>query len=149
MIIVDSREKKWEHIRQYFEKNNIPYEVKKLDEGDYQIKGIPAVTVDRKKDLTEMYNCMVSDRGRFMREVRRCMEKRIKLIVLIEHGGQIRSILDVAKWKPKYGRLSGREISKRLHALTIAYGVIVEFCDKRCTGRRILEILERYAKIKP
>lgn len=149
MIIVDSREKKWEHIKVFFEKNNIPYEVRKLDEGDYQIKGSPTVTVDRKKDLTEMYSCLANDRGRFMREVRRCMEKNIKLVIVIEHGGSIKTISDVSNWKPKYGYLPASELSRRLYVLTKAYNVDIVFCDKRCTGRRIVEILERYAKIKP
>lgn len=141
MIFVDTREKKWEHIRAYLAKNNVPYVLKKLDEGDYQSSDKPFFTIDRKKDLTEMYSCLVNDKGRFMREVRRCLEKHIKLVILIEHGGQIKSIADVAKWKPKYGMLSGRELSRRLYALTRAYGVSVIFCDKRSTAKIILSLL--------
>ena len=140
-VIIDSREKKCDHIKAWFEKNGIEYEIRKLDEGDYQIEGQPKITVDRKKDMQEMYNCVVNDKSRFYKEVRRCHQKGVKLYVLIEHGGQIKSLADVPKWKPKYGTISSREISERLYRLHISYGVEVLFCDKRSTARRILEIL--------
>ena len=101
MYIFDTREKKNNHIKSYFERHGIPFKVQKLDEGDYQIEGKPGRTVDRKQNLQEMYNCVVNDKSRFMKEVRRCYEKHIKLYVLIEHGGQIKSLADVPKWHPK------------------------------------------------
>lgn len=91
-----------------------------------------------------MYNCLVNDKIRFMKEVRRCYEKHIKLYVMIEHGGKIKTIDDVPKWKPKYGALSSCEIMKRLYKLQISYGVEIIFCDKRSTARRIIEILTNY-----
>lgn len=45
-LIVDSREKRWEHIREYFDKNGIEYTVKKLDTADYMIEGKPNVRID-------------------------------------------------------------------------------------------------------
>ena len=145
---VDSREK-WTqegntdtHIKSYFEKNGIQFKVQKLDEGDYQIDGKPTITVDRKQNMQEMYNCVVNDKSRFMKEVRRCYEKHIKLYVLIEHGGKIKSLEDVPNWKPKYGTISSREIAERLYRLHISYGVEIIFCDKRSTGKRIVELLQ-------
>ena len=143
VYIFDSREKKNDHIKSYFEKHGIPFKVQKLDEGDYQIEGKPYRSVDRKKDMTEMYNCVVNDKSRFMKEVRRCYEKHIKLYVLIEHGGQIKSLADVPNWKPKYGTISSRGIAERLYRLHISYGVEFLFCDKRSTGRRIVELLSQ------
>lgn len=140
-IIVDSREKKCDHIKKWFDKHGIEYEIRKLDEGDYQIAGQPNISVDRKKDMQEMYNCVVNDKSRFYKEVRRCHQKGIKLYVLIEHGGQIKSLADVPSWKPKYGTITSREIADRLYRLHISYGVEFLFCDKRSTGRKIIEIL--------
>ena len=142
-VTIDSREKKFDHIKSWFEKNGIEYEILKLDEGDYQIEGHPKITVDRKKDMQEMYNCVVNDKSRFYKEVRRCHEKGIKLYVLIEHGGQIKSLEDVSNWKPKYGTINSREIAERLYRLHISYGVEFLFCDKRSTGRRIVELLSQ------
>ena len=148
MLIVDTREK-WTqanntdtHIKDYFERNDIAYKVQKLDEGDYQIEGNRSISVDRKKDMQEMYNCVVNDKSRFLKEVRRCYQKGIKLYVLIEHGGQIKSLADVPKWKPKYGTISSREIAERMYRLHISYGVEFLFCSKRSTGRKIVEILQ-------
>lgn len=142
VYIFDSREKKNDHIKAYFEKHGIQFKVQKLDEGDYQIEGNPNITVDRKQNMQEVYNCVVNDKSRFMKEVRRCYQKRIKLYVLIEHGGQIKSLADVPKWTPKYGTISSREIAERLYRLHISYGVEIIFCDKRSTGRRIVELLQ-------
>lgn len=139
----DSREKKNEHIKAYFERHGIPFKVQKLDEGDYQIDGNPNITVDRKQNMQEMYNCVVNDKSRFMKEVRRCYEKHIKLYVLIEHGGQIKSLEDVPKWKNKYGTISSREIMERLYRLHISYGVEILFCSKRQTAKKIIEILNQ------
>ena len=141
IYIFDSREKKNDHIKAYFEKHGIPFKVQKLDEGDYQIEGKPDITVDRKQNMQEMYNCVVNDKSRFMKEVRRCYEKHIKLYVLIEHGGQIKSLADVPKWTPKYGTISSREISERLYRLHSSYGVEILFCSKRQTAKKIIEIL--------
>ena len=140
-ILCDSREKKFDHIKAWFDKNGIEYKIQKLDEGDYQIQGKPNLTIDRKKDLQEMYQCLSNQKSRFYKEVRRCYEKGIKLVVLIEHGGQYKTIADVANWVPKYGTISGRELSERLYRLHISYNVEILFCDKRSTGRRIVEIL--------
>ena len=49
IYIFDSREKKNDHIKAYFEKHGIPFKVQKLDEGDYQIDGNPDRTVDRNR----------------------------------------------------------------------------------------------------
>lgn len=75
-----------------------------------------------------------------MKEVRRAREQNIKLIVLIEHGG-IKSLQDVAKWNSKYGNISGRELMERMYRIHIAYGAEFLFCDKRVTGKKIIELL--------
>ena len=142
-IWIDSREKKCDHIKAYFDKHGIEYEIRKLDEGDYQIDGQPNMTVDRKKDMQEMYNCVVNDKSRFYKEVRRCNDKGIKLYILIEHSSQIKTLEDVPKWKSKYGTVSSREIMERLYRLHISYGVEIFFCSKRQTAQKIIEILSQ------
>ena len=142
-IIIDSREKKCDHIKAYFDRQGIEYEIRKLDEGDYQIDGQPNLTVDRKKDMQEMYNCVVNDKSRFYKEVRRCHDKGIKLYILIEHSSQIKTLEDVPKWKSKYGTISSREIMERLYRLHISYSVEIFFCSKRQTAQKIIEILSQ------
>lgn len=142
-ILVDTREKKWEHIKNWFDKNNIQYEPKKLDEGDYQIKGKPNISVDRKQNLSELSRNLTnkSDHSRFWKEIRRAREKGVKLYILCEHGGKIKSIQDVALWNDKYSGVNGRHLMDVIYKLHIGWGVEILFCDKRCTARKIVEIL--------
>ncbi len=144
-ICVDTREQKWSHIKAYFDKHGIEYIPKKLDEGDYQIEGQPKITVDRKQNLSELSRNLTNkaDHSRFWKEVRRAREKGIKLYILCEHGGKIKSIQDVAQWHDKYSGVSGRHLMDEIYRTHIAYGVEFLFCDKRCTARRILEILTK------
>lgn len=142
--VIDSREKKFEHIKAYFEKNGIDYAIRKLDVGDYQIEGQPSISVDRKQNLQELSKNLMNakDHSRFWKEVRRAREQRVKLYVLVEHGGQIKSIEDVSKWSDKYSGVSGRALANEIYRVHIAYGVEFIFCDKRSTPRKIIEILQ-------
>lgn len=142
-IIIDSREKKCDHIKKWFDKHGIEYEVKKLDVGDYQIDGNTVISVDRKQNLAELSKNLMNkaDHSRFWKEIRRAKEQNIKLFILCEHGGKIKSIQDVAQWHDKYSGVSGRRLMDEIYRTHIAYGVEFLFCDKRCTARRIVEIL--------
>lgn len=142
MYIFDTRERKNDHIKAYFERNGFPYKVEKLDVGDYMVEG-GNVSVDRKRNLSELCTNLTSrdDHARFWREVRRAKECGIKLIVLCEHGGQIHGIQDVAGWRSKYSTVSGRALMEEIYKCHISYGVEFLFCDKRSTGRRIVELL--------
>ena len=70
--IFDTRERKNEHIKAYFDKHSIEYEIRKLDVGDYQIEGKPQVSVDRKRNLQELSKNLMNakDHSRFWKEVR-------------------------------------------------------------------------------
>ena len=142
--IFDTREKRNEHIKAYFDKRGIEYEARKLDVGDYQIENKPQISVDRKRNLQELSKNLMNakDHSRFWKEVRRAREQKIKLFVLVEHGGQIKSIEDVANWQDKYSGVNGRSLANEIYRVHIAYGVEFLFCDKRSTARRIIEILE-------
>jgi ERCC4-type nuclease len=143
MVIVDSREKRWEHIKEWFEKNGIEYAVRKLDEGDYQIEGNLSVSVDRKRNLSELSKNLMNakDHSRFWKEVRRARENKIHLVVLCEHGGKIKTIQDVAQWSDKYSGVSGRRLMDEIYRVHIAYGIDFLFCSKRQTAKKILDIL--------
>lgn len=142
--IFDTREKKNDHIKAYFERHGLDYTVRKLDVGDYQIQGQQQIVVDRKQNLSELATNLMNrnDRSRFWREVRKAHEDGIHLIVLCEHGGQIHSINDVPKWKSQYSTVTGRRLQDEMIRLERAYGVRWVFCDKRSTGRRIVELLD-------
>lgn len=142
-LIVDSREKKWEHIRKYFGKHGIEYTVKKLDVGDYQLDGNSTVTVDRKQNLSELSRNLTNatDKGRFMREVRRAAEQGVRLVILCEHG-KYQTFADISHWQDKHSKVRGSTLQREIQRIELAYGVQFILCDKRSTGRLILEILK-------
>lgn len=142
--VFDTRERKNEHIKAYFEKRGIEYAIRKLDVGDYQIEGNPHRSVDRKQNLSEISKNLMNakDHSRFWKEVRRAREQKTKLYVLIEHGADIKTIDDVAKWSDKYSGVSGRQLANEIYRVHIAYGVEFLFCTKKETAKKIIEILE-------
>ena len=142
MILVDTREKKNEHILRHLSAHNIPYSVIKLSVGDYMDSEKPHLTIDRKQDLQELAGNICTADGRFWREVRRGKQEGLKLIVLIEQGGMFQTMNDVPKWSSKYTKVTGRMLFERMFHLHVAYGVEFLFCDKRSTGKRILELLK-------
>lgn len=149
MIIVDTREK-WtssdrpelQNIRSYFDRHGVEYDVRKLDYGDYKLSDFDRLVIDRKKDLNEVCTNLASpDRSRFWNEVRGSHRHGIKLIFLVECGGKVRTLRDVAAWKSKYSSVSGRRLLDEMYKVHISYGAEWVFCDKRSTGKRIVEIL--------
>lgn len=147
MYIFDSRERKNDHIKRWFDKRGIPYTVKKLDVADYAVEGKPGLAIDRKQNLDELATNLMnrSDRARFWREVRRAREQGIRLIVLCEHGHGIEKIEDVKGWKSEYSPVTGRALMEQIYRVHISYGVDFLFTDKRHCAKRIVEILSNDA----
>ena len=147
MIICDTREKKNEHILRYLDFWGIPYRVEKLDTGDYMDDVRPDVVIDRKQNLAELCgNLFSDDKGRFWREVRRAKTGRIRLIFLIEQGGKFKTLQDVPQWKSRFTKITGYQLYNEMCRCHIAYGVEFWFCDKRSTGKKIVEILAKGGK---
>lgn len=142
-ILIDSREKKFEHITRYFDRHSVEYEIKKLDVGDYADSENGRIVIDRKSGLEEISMNLLnkSDSQRFWREIRRSHEQGIKLVILVESGRTVKNINDVPKWKSKYSGVSGRKLIDEMIRCEMAYGVRWCFCDRRSTARRIIEIL--------
>lgn len=145
MLIIDTREKKIEHITSYFDKHGIEYRFDTMHTADYKIEGKDKLRIDRKQNLDELARNLMNrkDHSRFWKEVRRARVQNIKLIILCEHGGKIKSIQDIAQWHSKYSPVSGRALMDEIYRTHIAYGVEFLFCSKRSTGRRIIEILSQ------
>lgn len=144
MIVIDTREKKFEHITAYFDKHGISYEVRKLDTGDYMNTDNPDVIVDRKQNLQEICTNLSYGKenvSRFTRECRRAFEDRVRFVVLIE-GTSYREVSQIIDWKSKYSKHTGRWLVKEMFRLTMAFGVEWILCRKNETAKKILEILE-------
>lgn len=118
----------------------------KLDVGDYMTDPPGRVSVDRKQNLIEVVANVCQQHERFTKECIRAKESGIKLIFLIEHGGAIKTLEDVKEWKnPRLEvspyAVSGKRLYQIMKTYEAKYGVRWEFCNKRVTGRRIVELL--------
>lgn len=95
VILVDSREKQNSHILRYFQKQGIPFEVGKLDFGDYSCK-LPAaaagrdiyfhdaIVIERKNSLEELSGNLSKGRERFETEFLRARNAGAKVYLMIE-----------------------------------------------------------------
>lgn len=147
-IQIDTREHtgQVERIEDQFDSLGVKHFRSKLYVGDYQSLDNPRLVVDRKKDLQEIAGNVCQQHERFRAELIRAQEAGIQIVILCEHGGQIRSLEDVFFWdnprrRTSKGAISGQRLFKILITMKDKYGVRFEFCDKRQTGRRIVEIL--------
>lgn len=157
VIQVDSREKRHiiERILNGFDRRGVQFYISKLYKGDYMNIDNPRLVVDRKQNLAEVaYNftdARKTTRGyssRFENEMAEAKKLGIKIVFLIEHGGPIKTIEDVAKWvNPRLQEspmaISGERIYRKMLAFQNYYGVEFQFCDKAHTADKIIEILER------
>lgn len=159
IIQIDSREKTKaiQKIIEEFDRQGIKHPVSKLMVGDYMNYDNPRVIVDRKQNLTEVCSNVCQDHDRFRRELILAKENGIQLIILCEHGKDIKCLEDVifwhnprsekrkkidGKWQTVHtNAMKGDVLYKILTTLQEKYGVRFEFCTKEETGRKIVEIL--------
>lgn len=100
-IQIDSREKARaiKKIIAEFDRQGVKYYISKLFTGDYMSLDNPRLIIDRKQNLSEICANVCQDHDRFRNELIRAQENGIKIVILIEHSNQIKSIDDVAnKW---------------------------------------------------
>lgn len=162
-VQIDSREhkKELERIKKQFDVLGVQYFVSKLYVGDYQSLDNPRLVIDRKKDLQEICGNVCQQHERFKAELLRAKEQGIKLVILCEHGADIKSLEDVyfwqnprkyqIRWKTVNGKrvkdvisakaVDGNQLYKSLCTIRDRYNVDFVFCQKEETGKKIIEIL--------
>lgn len=147
-IQVDTREKARaiEGIIKEFDKQGVTHFSSKLYVGDYVNLENGFLVVDRKQNLLEVCSNVCQQHKRFVNEIKRANIAGIKIIFLVEHSRNIKSLEDVKDWvnprlKESPLAVSGERLYKILSTLEKTYGVEFLFCDKRNTGKRIIEIL--------
>lgn len=146
ILYEDTRNKIGRHknVHDYCEKHGIEIVRQCLNVGDYMLSPGGKISIDTKSNLDELSRNLLnrSDHARFWKEVRRAREQGIKLIVLCEHGGKVKTLQDVAQWRSKYSGISGRAVLSEIYRVHISYGVEFVFCSKRSTGKKIVELLQ-------
>lgn len=150
-LLIDTREKP-KAIRSVistFDRAGITYERTKLLFGDYQDYNRPHIVVDRKQNIQELAQNCTRDHVRFRAELERAKKAGAKLVVLVEQnrykdGDEWRHVEDIADlmyWTSPHTTIRGEKVYRVLRGWMAKYDIDVQFCDKRSTGKKILEII--------
>ena len=162
-IQIDSREKAKaiQKIIKTFDENGVNHFSSKLLVGDYMNLDNPRLIIDRKQNLQELCGNVCQQHERFKKELLKAMQANIQLIILVEHGPDIQSLEDVyfwqnprkheVKWRYVNGKrekyivsakaVDGNQLYKSLCTIRDRYNVRFEFCEKKSTGMKIIELL--------
>ena len=150
-LLIDSREKPKaiRSIVKYFDSIGLVHETSKLFIGDYQDFNRPQIIVDRKQNIAELAKNCTADHERFRRELERAQKANTTLVVLVEQNRykdrdrwiHCESVEDLMLWESPHTTIRGEKVYRVLRSWMAKYPLLVEFCDKRNTGRRIYEII--------
>jgi hypothetical protein len=158
-VQVDSREHQHaiQDILAEFDKQGVKHYTSKLYCGDYMSLDNPRLVIDRKQNLHELCGNVCQQHERFRAEMQRAKENGIKIIFLCEHGRNIKALDDVlwwtnpretyrekvkGVWVTKHRKvMQGDTLYKILNTMRNRYGVEFLFCEKKDTGKRIIELL--------
>lgn len=150
-LLVDTREKPKAiaSIIQTFDDAGIQYEKTKLLFGDYMDWNRPHIVIDRKQSIAELAKNCTSEHERFRREIEKAQKAGATLVILVEQNRywdrdkwiHVDDITDLMLWSSPHTTIRGEKVYRVLASWCAKYPVRVEFCDKRQTGRRILEII--------
>ena len=153
IILVDSREQKWSHIKLYLKQNNIPYEIKSLDFGDYSFR-IPKIeslnveeqsfekeiAIERKNSLSEISGNFTRGRDRFKREFKRG-GMSIRLMIENDSYGDIK--------KHNYNsKINPNSLVASLHSFQEEFNSPFIFIDKDSSGEYIYKTFYYYLRNK-
>lgn len=165
-IICDSREVKWNHVRDYFDVARVKWIRSKLPVGDYARMDNLTTVVDRKQNLNEVENNLIHDHERFRRECQLAQDNGIHLIVLVECGSAVKGLRDVWGWHnprrvwwdkvdrahsrgrmlevniPSKPPTEGPGLMKIMQTMAERYGIEWRFCVHQDAGKVICQILE-------
>lgn len=145
VIICDTRENNSMHILEYFTQKNVPYEIRKLDTGDYSFKlpanpelGIMRDTyfksfVERKNSVDEICGNLQKDTQQaFINELIRSQGSRFVIFVEDENFDEN---LAQGKYRSKY---DPKALKGRLESLQVKYNFEIRPMSKKMIGHNIL-----------
>ena len=151
LLLIDTREKPKaiEGIIKTFDEAGIHYERTKLLFGDYMDYNRPHIVIDRKQNVLELAKNVTTDRARFIAELERVKAAHAHLIILVEQNRYkdrdrwitIKEPADLMLWSSPHTKIRGERVFRSVSGLIAKYGISVQFCDKRTTGRNILRII--------
>ena len=151
LLLIDSREKPKaiQGIIKTVDEARIPHASTKLLFGDYMDYNRPSIVIDRKQNIAELAKNCTWEHDRFRAELERAKAANARLIILVEQNRykdrdkwiHVESIEDIMLWTNPHTTIRGEKVFRILRAWMSKYDIDVQFCDKRQTGRKILEII--------
>lgn len=143
VILIDTREQENSHIKEYFDKKKIKYDIQKLNYGDYSFYipkneelGIPRdlyfdgiITIERKGSLEELSGNFTKDRARIEEEFSR---KKGKLHLMIEDATYDYIVLH--NYNTQY---NPKSFIATLKTFEVRYNINTFFVSKRGAGNYI------------
>ena len=145
VIIVDTREVKWQHIQEYFDENEIKYKINKVDTGDYTfiLPNYPELDMDRKilierkGSIDELGGNFTVGRERVAREFER-----------VEDGQTLHLVLENFTWRKVLNgsyrsKFNPKAYKGSLIGWCIKYRVPYHQVVKQDSGEIIYEILKK------
>ncbi len=154
VILVDSREKKNNHILEYFNKHKISYQVEKLDYGDYSFM-IPAqaaggapiffhrdIIIERKASLEELSGNLAQEREAFEKELLKARNDQASIYLMVEDKGGYSSIIS----HNYQTQLSPAAFAASLKTFEMRFGVHIQFIDKEYSGYYLATTLQYFAR---
>lgn len=150
-LLIDTREKPKaiKSILGYLDQRGIKYESTKLLFGDYMDWNRPGIVVDRKQNIAELAKNCTTEHERFKREMEKALMAGATLVILVEQNRykdrdrwiQVEKVEDLLYWSSPHTIVKGEKVYRILRSWMAKYPIRVEFCDKRNTGKRIIEII--------
>ena len=151
LLLVDTREKAAaiESILKTFESAGVPYVRTKLLFGDYADYNRPNIVIDRKQTIQELAKNVTVERDRFVNELDRAKAAGARLVILVEQNRykdrdkwiSVKDVSDLMLWSNPHTKIRGEKVFRVLSELIYKYDIDVTFCDRRTTGKKILEII--------
>lgn len=153
VVICDTREQRWEHIKNYFDRKKIKYKVQKLDQGDYscyiasneETKPLGVnrdwhfsndIAIEKKNSVDELISS-IKDRDRFENEFARLKMYNTKTFMFVEEINGYEKLVN-GEFRSQY---SSKAAVGSLETFTARYDINVQFIDKKTTGYRIYKVL--------
>lgn len=150
-LLIDTREKPKaiETILKQINEAGIRYERTKLLFGDYMDFNRPHIVVDRKQNIAELAKNCTSEHERFRSELERAQRANSRLVILVEQNRykdrdrwiHVETIEDLMLWSSPHTTIRGEKVYRVLRSWVAKYQIQVVFCDKKQTGKKILEII--------
>lgn len=155
IVLVDSREQKNGHILDYLIKQGVPYQVTKLDYGDYSFM-LPAsvagediyfhrdCVVERKASLEELSGNLAQNRERFEAEFLRAGNDDCKVYLMVEAPGGYSDIIG-HKYRTEFAPAAFMASMKTWES---RFGCNIQFIDKQYSGYYLISTFTYFMREK-